>query len=243
MSADVHALAGAYALDALPSDERAFFERHLAACDACRAEVAELSETAARLGSAAAQTPPPALRDRILAAADVTRQLPPVPQATPDAEPAWRRQPRWLTAVAACLALAVVVLSGALVALGQRAPAAPEVADDSRIVAVLGAGDLQTKELEMEGASPARFLYSPSQDQGVLVAGNMPAVARDKTYELWLIHDGTPVAAGVFRPDDDGAAVAAVDGIVRGAELVAVTVEPAGGSARPTGAILASAEL
>jgi anti-sigma-K factor RskA len=242
MSADVHALAGAYALDALPSDERAFFERHLAACDACRAEVAELTETAARLGSAAAAPPPPALRDRILAQVDVTRQLPPERESVPAVSPG-RAQPRWLVPVAACLALAVLVLSGAVVALGQRSSTPAEVAGNEQMVAVLGAADLQTATLPMETATPGRFLYSPSQNQGVLVVAGMPEVASDQTYELWLFHDGEPVPAGVFRPGDGGAAVAAVEGIVQGAEQVAVTVEPAGGSPRPTGAVLASADL
>jgi anti-sigma-K factor RskA len=241
MSADVHALAGAYALDALPADERAFFERHLSMCGACRAEGAELTETAARLGSAAAQAPPPDLRARILAAADVTRQLPPEPDPTPAEVLRPRRsQQRWLAPVAACLALAVVVLSGAIVAIGQRGT---EPGQQPALVAVLGAPDLQTAELEMEGPQPGRFLYSPEQDRGVLVAASMPAVSDDKTYELWLIHDGTPQPAGLFRPGTDGKAIAHVNGIVRGAELVAITVEPASGSERPTGEVLASAEL
>ena len=243
MSADVHALAGAYALDALPSDERAFFERHLAMCEACRNEVAELSETAARLGSAAAVTPPPALRDRVLAAANVTRQLPPQPEPVVELPSTWRQGPaRWLAPVAACLALAVLVLSGAVVALGQRQATPPEIASTD-LTNVLGAEDLRTVELDMESGTPGRFLYSPSKDEGVLVAASMPAISEGKTYELWLIHDGTPVPAGLFRPDADGETITSVEGIVRGAELVAVTVEPAGGSKRPTGAILASAEL
>ena len=246
MSADVHALAGAYALDALPDDERAFFERHLAACDACRLEVAELTETAARLGSGAVSAPPPGLRERILAAADVTRQLP--PQAEP--EPArpmpstWARvRDRALMPVAACLALVVVALSGRVLNLNRQIDADVGPDADAAVVAVLGATDLETVELDMEGGGPGRFLYSPSADQGVLVAAGMPTVSADKTYELWLIHDGTPVPAGLFRPDGSGAAVAEVEGIVRGAELVAVTVEPAAGSKRPTGEILASADL
>ena len=243
MTADVHTLAGAYALDALPSDERAFFERHLAVCDACRAEVSELTETAARLGSAAAQAPPPALRDRVLAAANVTRQLPPVAEPEVIADSPWRQGPaRWLAPVAACLAFAVLVLGGALVAVSQQQDPAPELAQPD-FAGVLGAADLRTADLDMEGADPGRFLYSPSRDQGVLVASSMPAVGDGKTYELWLIHDGTPVPAGLFRPGADGKATTAVEGIVRGAERVAVTVEPAGGSKRPTGAILASAEL
>ena len=247
MTADVHALAGAYALDALPSDERAFFERHLAACDACRAEVAELTETAARLGSAAAQTPPPGLRERVLAAADVTRQLPPHAEPTPvfDSTPARvRAAQRWLLPVAACLALVAVALTGLAVNLNRRLDAAQRVAaENPAVVAVLAAEDFRAVELEM-GDSTARFLYSPTEDQGVLVASEMPDVDADKTYELWLIHDGTPVNAGLFRPGEGGTAVAAVDGTsVRGATKIAVTVEPAGGSRKPTGPVLASAEL
>lgn len=247
MTADVHALAGAYALDALPSDERAFFERHLAACDACRAEVAELTETAARLGTATAQAPPPGLRERVLAAADITRQLPPEPDPTP-ADVAEARRPwsqRWLLPVAACLAIVAVVAGGLAVNLNNQLRVARQLAAaDSDVVAVLSAPDLRTVELDMGTPNPGRFLYSAAEDQGVLVATGMPDVGADETYELWLIHDGTPVNAGLFRPGEGGTAVAAVDGSsVRGAELVAVTVEPAGGSRRPTGRVLASAEL
>ena len=56
MRPDVHALAGAYALDALPADEQQRFERHLASCEACAEEVRGLAETAALLGEAAART-------------------------------------------------------------------------------------------------------------------------------------------------------------------------------------------
>lgn len=244
MSADVHALAGAYALDALPPEERAFFERHLAVCEACANEVSELSETAARLGNAAAQQPPPDLRARILAAADVTRQLPPdaAPVATTGDRERFRS--RMLLSVAACLALVAVALTGVTLDLRSDLRAAQvAAAEEERTMAVLASADLETVELEMGSGSPGRFLFSATQDEGVLVAGGMADPGARKTYELWLIHDGTPVPAGTFDPDDDGAAIAAVEGIVRGAERVAITIEPEGGSKRPTGSILASAEL
>ena len=47
---DIHALVGAYAVDALDDVERAAFERHLAECADCRAEVAGLREAAAVIG-------------------------------------------------------------------------------------------------------------------------------------------------------------------------------------------------
>ncbi|MYS39774.1 anti-sigma factor, partial [Streptomyces sp. SID5998] len=40
---DLHALTGAYALHALPDDERAAFERHLTGCSSCAREVAEFT--------------------------------------------------------------------------------------------------------------------------------------------------------------------------------------------------------
>ena len=47
-----HTLAGAYALDAIDGPDRARFERHLARCLACAAELRELREAAARLAAA-----------------------------------------------------------------------------------------------------------------------------------------------------------------------------------------------
>jgi anti-sigma-K factor RskA len=62
-----HALAGAYAVDALDGAERTRYVRHLASCQTCPAEVRWHMATAAELGLAAAVTPPPALKGRVLA--------------------------------------------------------------------------------------------------------------------------------------------------------------------------------
>jgi anti-sigma-K factor RskA len=62
-----HELAGPYALDALEAAERARFERHLRRCATCPAEVRGFAAVAASLGLAAATTPPPALKGRVLA--------------------------------------------------------------------------------------------------------------------------------------------------------------------------------
>ena len=50
---DLHTLAGAYAMDAVGTADRARFEQHLAACDECREEIRGLREATARLGQAA----------------------------------------------------------------------------------------------------------------------------------------------------------------------------------------------
>jgi hypothetical protein len=64
---DPHSLVGAYALDALDGAERVRFERHLASCRTCPGEVRGLAAAAARLALAAAGTPPPRMRRRVLA--------------------------------------------------------------------------------------------------------------------------------------------------------------------------------
>jgi anti-sigma-K factor RskA len=73
----LHALSGAYVVDALDDDERAAFERHLPRCLDCQHEVASLREAAALMADTAATTPPPDLRDSVLAGIRNIRPLPP----------------------------------------------------------------------------------------------------------------------------------------------------------------------
>jgi len=71
---DVHDLTAAYALDALGPDEAQAYQEHLGQCEQCRAQLAELNETAATLAfGAVAPPPPPRLRESILAAAAAER--------------------------------------------------------------------------------------------------------------------------------------------------------------------------
>ena len=49
MSADIHGLVGAYAVDAIDEQERSAFELHLAECPECQAEVASLQQAATQL--------------------------------------------------------------------------------------------------------------------------------------------------------------------------------------------------
>jgi anti-sigma-K factor RskA len=64
---DVHELTPAYALDALAAAEAEAFEAHLARCERCRDELADLRETVAALAFGAEAPPPPArLRASIL---------------------------------------------------------------------------------------------------------------------------------------------------------------------------------
>ncbi|KQZ90055.1 hypothetical protein ASD62_12855 [Phycicoccus sp. Root563] len=80
MSADVHSLVGAYAVDAIDEHERAAFELHLSECPECMDEVTSLRAAAASLSLVSEVAPPAALRDAVLAGIRTVRPLPPLEQ-------------------------------------------------------------------------------------------------------------------------------------------------------------------
>ena len=86
MSADVHSLVGAYAVDAIDEQERTAFEHHLAECPECMDEVASLRAAASSLSLVSEVTPPAALRDAVLAGIRTVRPLPPLHQTTTDVQ-------------------------------------------------------------------------------------------------------------------------------------------------------------
>jgi hypothetical protein len=118
---------GAYVLGALSAADRAEYERHLAVCDACRADVGELAPTAGLLSRLSAEraraigdevapvaSPDPALRERIVAAASRRRA---------------RRRTVWI--LAASVALVAIAVPGAIaVGTAVQTPAAVYALDD-----------------------------------------------------------------------------------------------------------------
>ncbi|MBW3601950.1 MAG: anti-sigma factor [Actinobacteria bacterium] len=238
MSAEVHALAGPYALNALPEDERAFFERHLAACEPCQREVRELRATAALLGDAIAEEPPADLRDRVLAAAHGTRQQSPhLPRST--GRPGRLRTA--LSAVAAVLVVAATGLGVVAARLQDRVEELEAQVQASRaVVRVLQAGETRSERLTTRGAARAQVVWSPRS--AVLVASRLPELPGGSVYQLWLIRGRRPAPAGTFRPED-GRAIVGLQGRPAGADAVAMTVEPPGGSPAPTGDVVAEGPL
>ncbi|MBH0129771.1 anti-sigma factor domain-containing protein [Salinibacterium sp. NK8237] len=74
---DFAAQSGAYALNALSPEEREAFEKHLASSSETRTETTELLDTAVALGLAVDPvTPPPALKNNLMALIAQTPQLP-----------------------------------------------------------------------------------------------------------------------------------------------------------------------
>jgi anti-sigma-K factor RskA len=67
-------------------------------------------------------------------------------------------------------------------------------------------------------------------------------VPEDRTMQIWVIEDDNPEPGGLFEPDDKAVA-AAITHPLRGADAIAVTVEPDGGSRKPTSDPMLTAKL
>lgn len=241
---DVHLLTGAYALDALDPAERRSFERHLAECETCAVEAASLTEAVARLADDSWSAPPPRLRAAVLEQIAGTRQSPPA-QPTPRRETAsaWRR--RSALALAAAVA-AVVAGGGVFLVQEQRVRDERAVAEAARqrqaqIDAVLSAPDASTKTADVTGGGRVVVVASVQRDAAVVVVAGATPPGAEKAYELWTIRGTTPSPAGVLAADT-GTATHYVAGI-SGAAALAMTVEPAAGSATPTLPIVAQIAL
>ena len=242
----LHALVGAYVVDAVEDGERAEFERHLLTCEQCRDDVRGLRETTARLAAAAAITPRPELRRPTIQAAAVVRQLPPV--VSGDRAPAMSRRVRWqagrgfartwLAGVAAGLVVVLVVVA---VVLGlqagsmQQRLAVQERRDDA-MTAVLGAHDAVVMTAAVSTGGTATVVMSHQARGLVFTARGLARLPGVKAYELWLAGPAGVTSAGMVPPGRRDMSGPMIVGGLAGGEQLEMTVEPASGSRQPTSA-------
>ena len=223
MSTDLHTLSGAYAVDALSAEEAQAFDTHLEECQACRDEVRELQEAAARMGASEAVAPPPALRARVLAAADQLPQLPPkvTPARAPHRAVAGRR------GVLSAAAAVVLVVAARL--RGQPEPAGP--AEHHRLDRqVFAAPDAHTKTVDdRPRLAHGRHVPEPGPDGG---RDRRPAeaAARAGPTRCGPSTPARPPRPGLLEDLEAGKVMS----MPSAGTTVAITVEPAGGSTEPT---------
>jgi anti-sigma-K factor RskA len=225
---DIHALAGAFAVNALDETERAEFERHLPGCAACQAEVASFRETAALLTETTTETPPASLRSGVLAGIREVRPLPPeAPRPEAEgrpAEPAVRR--RRLVQVLSAAAAVVLLAVGAVLWQPWR-DQSPSVADQ-----VLDAADAVRVAQTLPGGAQLTLVRSPSLEKAVMVGEGVPEPPAGKTYQLWYQQPGEGLVSAGLMPDAHEPTV--LTGDASTATEVAISVEPESGSAQPT---------
>jgi anti-sigma-K factor RskA len=227
---DIHTLAGAYALDALDDIERAAFTRHMADCESCTTEVAELRETTTRLAAASAVTPPARLRAQVLEQVSRTRQLsPPVP--APRATATASRSRRWLAAAAAGVLIAAGAAGATYAIQDHRVRVAQSQASESeQIKQVLGASDAKVASGQIDGGNVV-VVTSSALDKSVVVVKSLPTPG-SQAYQLWMAFGGEARSIGVL-PAGASSAIRLIPD-TNGASAFMISREPPGGSATPT---------
>ncbi|WP_327118233.1 anti-sigma factor [Nocardia sp. NBC_01730] len=235
--ADLLDLAYPYALDAVAEIERRSIENRVATADsvtaiAFAATVHRVRETLTALSVPAAVNPPPTLESKVLQALD---------QSTGRARPEQRgkavvgRVPR-LARLAVAAAVVAVVGAGAVViaerTIGDHAVRFTAeqilVQPDSRshVAQLPGGGTLTVSTSARLGAVAVRFEAVPAPPSG-------------QAYQLWLVTSGVPRSAAVLTTVPQAGVLTRFDP----ADILALTIEPASGSAHPTSPPLAAVAL
>lgn len=254
---NIHALTGAYVLDALEPAQVAEFEAHLEGCPECRQEVDTLTMTVTRLGGSTAHEPPADLLRAVMAQVRSTPQLPPVvdrPAAAPPARGDAHGAPqtsdphlgrmslrrRW-PALATAAAVVIAVAAGGTVVYRDHEADRAYAAMQSEVMRILSAPDAVTHDLDL-GAT--HVVTSTEMSKAAVMGEEVPMPdGSGMVYQVWMVHaDGSAAPGPTFMPHS-GEVMAVVVGDLSTVTELTVTVEPDGGSTEPTGDPLARVHL
>jgi len=221
-----------FALGALDGREREEFEAHLAAgCSICEAHVRETREALAVLPRALTpMTPPPAVKTRLLDQVAKNNVVPITAARGQETRP-WRK-------IVGVLAAGIVgiVIGGTYYRLQYE----PRHTVYSSVINLLR--DPATRDHTLFGAGPTpqakgRFLWNES-GEGHIFATNLPAAAEGKMYAVWTItQNSAPRYVGTIKTDAKGQGGLHINSTrsENPIETFAVTLEPEGTTAAPTG--------
>ncbi len=235
-----------YVLGALEPGEQRAVDGHLEECARCGALLDERRRLVALLAWTPDQRdPPPGLEQKVRGRIDSLER-----QARGEIRPRWQAlslqswwrpgSSLWSGLAVAGLALALL-LGGWNVMLQRRLNMlSAQVAQQQELVDVLRAPGVRLVAMVPQPAAPGAhgtLIFNPDSTDAYLVAAGLPRLANDKVYQLWLTEVEERTTGGLFRPDERGAASLPI----RSPEPLehytgcGITIEPAGGSPRPTG--------
>ncbi len=221
---EFHLDVGGYVLGTLQPGEAEAFEAHLATCEVCQAEVAELGVLPPLLGrvlaAPSAPQPPPGLRERTLAAVERAAVEPATPRRA-------GRQRRYLAIAAA------VVLVGAAAGIVRQVNQPSTAVAEIQLVA----GDVGN------GSGHARIRQTAEGREVELDVQGLAPPPAGSYYECWFVGEGDTlekpnrVSVGTFRVGSDGTASVRMFSAAEASRFpkMGVTLEPDDGNPARTG--------
>lgn len=213
----------AYALDSLDEAETRLVAAHLTSCYLCRTELHAFQEVTGQLALLVPEAQPTSdLRSRL----DERIQRLNLTRLQPARQPLFRRP----TPVGAIMGLVlIVVLLASNILLWQRL---------NHLEVLTGPLGMRAITLQNTKEAPQAsgfVIISADGTDGVLVVDELPVLAADREYQVWLVRGEQHTSGAVFSVNESG---------YRGMRLEApesllsysairVTIEPAGGSPQP----------
>jgi anti-sigma-K factor RskA len=225
----------AYVLGTLDANEASRVNDHLLSCLVCRTGLSVFQNVAEQIAlSAPDAVPSPDLKDRLMQRVRTLRRQGRIPtQARRTGRE--RLLPVWgLMSLFLILALTVFNLS-----LWQRL---------NRLEFLTAPGGMRAIPLNALDAAPQAsgfVLIGADGRNGALVVDRLPPLEATQEYQLWLIRHGQRTSGAVFSTDEAGYRGLRIEAPASLFEYtdVEVTIEPAGGSLRPTGVIVLRGRL
>jgi anti-sigma factor RsiW len=249
---EANELLGAYALDAVDGEELHELEAHVETCPRCRAELDTLREVAGAIGHSVEPLPDGLWSGIVsrLPERPGEGESPPMPRlVTPTPEPSEApvppRPPRRRTRLAAA-AIVAVAAAAAVAGLAVGLVRADNRANDlqahaSAVRAALATPGHHVVTLDSSaGTTLARFVLVPD-GRGYLLSSHLPALAGERTYQLWGIFGNRPISLGLLGPSPRQATFTMASSA--SASALAITAEPAGGAVAPSTPILATGKV
>jgi anti-sigma-K factor RskA len=221
----VHDALPAFALGSLEEAEARSVSEHIVGCYLCRRELSSFQEVTSQLALATPEAVPSGdLKHRLLERVPGIRQAPTQPLRA-------RLLQRVLPFGAIAGLFLILALTAATILLWQRI---------NQMEVLTGPRGMRAIALHSSDLAPEAsgfVIIGADGLNGVLVVDRMPPLAPGQEYQLWLERDGQSTSGGVFPVDESGyrgVRIAAADSLFE-YTAVRVTIEPAGGSAAPTG--------
>ena len=160
----------------------------------------------------------------------------PVPDNVRPLRPWYRRPAAWIAAAAAA-----VIVGGGLVAIDQFQGQEQVAQSPEQCVATA----TDRTQLSPE-SGPGTVFYAPSCAAVTVDVNGLPALPADRTYQLWALSEQSttaPRSLGTLPVAATGQPQTVTQPTQPGENAVAITAEPAGGSAAPTFPIVWMTEL
>ncbi len=223
----------AYALGALSEEDRREFEEYLARNPEDQAEVEEMISVAGLLALSPAELEPsPALRKNLMRTVHAEASFPEPERGS--IFDGLRNVFGYRTLAAGMAVVAIIGLVGWNVLLHgeiQNLQTQPQIAQNQPNASEPRVLELQPAETAGQ-ASGELIMFRG--ERGVLVTKNMPQIPEGRVFQIWIIKNDKPKPSGLFQPDEEDPVAASLTHAPSKGVIVAITIEPAGGSPQPT---------